>query len=216
MSEREREYDRNYHKNIRRPKTVGFRAVAAGTCPICGDEWASTHVGWNSALFVCFTCSAKLSKWDREKEDREREMATLCQVCGVEPAISLHEASQLRCCCGCSAWLSEGEAEGSQRWEPAKANPWDEDGKLGHLFEKGTEFHEPPAVASLCGVKAPIRAIIGDMMTPAALRRWGLCVACLSACPEPVGVSHWDRGNYFAYVIPVGQAQETAPAVGTS
>ena len=62
-------------------------------------------------------------------------MEALCQVCYVEPAISIHETSQLRCCVGCSAWLSEGEAEGSQRWEPAKANPWDEDGKLGHLFD---------------------------------------------------------------------------------
>ena len=53
----------------------------------------------------------------------------------IEPAISIHEASQLRCCVGCIAWLSEGEAEGIQRWEPAKANPWDEkDGKLGHLL----------------------------------------------------------------------------------
>ena len=216
MAKNSNEYDRNYYRDVRQPKTAGFKAVAAATCPICGDEWASTHAGW-AAIFVCNTCSAKLSNWEREKEMAKRKWEASCQVCGVEPAISLHEASQLRCCCGCSAWLSEGEADGSQRWEPAKANPWDEDGKLGHLFEKvGAQFHEPPAVTSLCGVKAPIAPLAGDMMTPAALRRWGLCIACLSACPEPVGVSHWDRGNYFAYVIPVGQAQEIAPAVETS
>ena len=54
-----------------------------------------------------------------------------------------------------------------------------------------------------------------DMTMPPALRRWGLCVACLSLCPDPAGIAHRDR-HYFAYVIPVGQAQEIAPAVGTS
>ena len=214
MSERERAYFHNYYQNIRRPKTLADRAVAAATCEICGDEWANTHAGWNAAIFVCNTCYGKLSNWDREKEMARRKMEALCQVCYVEPAIGLHESSQLRCCCGCLVWLSEGEAEGSQRWEPAKANPWDEDGKLGHLFEKvGAQFHEPPAVASLCGVKAPISPRAGDMMTPAALRRWGLCVACLQACPDPAGLAWRDR-NYFAYVVPT--SQEIAPAVGTS
>ena len=49
------------------------------------------------------------------------------------------------------------------------------------------------------------------MTMPPALRRWGLCVACLSLCPDPAGIAHRDR-HYFAYVIPVGQAQEIAPA----
>ena len=48
------------------------------------------------------------------------------------------------------------------------------------------------------------------------MRRWGICFACMKACPEPVGISHSDRGNYFAYVIPVGQGQEIALAVETS
>ena len=170
MSERGREYYQNYYQNIRRPKTLANRAVAAATCEICGDEWANTHAGWNAAIFVCNTCDGKLSNWDREKEMARRKMEALCQVCYVEPAISLHEASQLRCCCGCSAWLSEGKAEGSKRWEPAKANPWDEGGKLGHIFEQGAQFHEPPAVASLCGVKAPVWPIVIDMIMPAALR----------------------------------------------
>ena len=38
----------------------------------------------------------------------------------------------------------------------------------------------------------------------------------MKACPEPVGISHSDRGNYFAYVIPVSQGQEIALAVETS
>ena len=205
--------------------TLANRAVAAATCEICGDEWANTQAGWNDAIFACNNCFGKLSNWEREKE-REKEMArrkmeALCQVCYVEPIVGLHEASQLRCCVGCIALLSEEEAEGSQRWKPAKADPWDTDGKLGHLllghlFERvGAQFHEPPAVASLCGVKAPVSPLMGDMMTPAALRRWGLCIACLQACPDPAGLAWKDR-NYFAYVIPVGQAQEIAPAVGTS
>ena len=137
-------------------------------------------------------------------------MEALCQVCCEEPAIGLHEASQLRCCCGCSAWLSEGEAEGSQRWEPAEGDPWDEGGKLGHIFEQGAQFHELDANAALCGARAPISPRRYDMTMPAALRRFGLCVACLQACPDPAGIAHRDR-NYFAYVIPVGQAQEIAP-----
>ena len=52
------------------------------------------------------------------------------------------------------------------------------------------------------------------MTMPSALRRWGLCVACLQACPDPAGIAWKDR-NYFAYVIPA-QTQEIAPAVGTS
>ena len=115
MSERERKYHRDYHKNIRRPKTLANRAVDAASCQLCGDEWANRHVGWNAEIFVCITCDAKLSQWDREKEMARRKMEALCQVCYVEPAMSLHESSQLRCCCGCSAWLSEGESEG----EPA-------------------------------------------------------------------------------------------------
>ena len=213
MSERERKYHRDYYHNVRHPKDKAFKAVAASLCLICGDDWASTQAGWNAEIFVCLTCDRKLSNWDREKEMARRKIEALCQVCYIEPADSLHEASQLRCCLTCSAWLSEGEAEGSQRWKPAKADPWDEGGKLGHIFEGGTEFHEPPAVASLCGVKAPIRALRGDMTMPAALKRWGLCVACLKACPDAAHLFH-PRHAYFAYVVPT--SQEIAPAVGTS
>ena len=223
MSEREREYDRNYHKNIRRPKTLANRAVDAASCQLCGDEWANTHVGWNAEIFVCSTCSSKLSKWDREKEMERRKMEALCQVCYVEPAISLHESSLLRCCLTCSAWLSEGEAEGSQRWKPANADPWDTDGKLGHLFEKGqgdvlygepdpASFADIPGIQALCGILSPSGPLRWDMTRPPALRRFGLCVSCLQACPDPAGLADRDK-NYFAYVVP---AKEIAPAVGTS
>ena len=212
MSDR-REYDRHYYHSVRQPKNAASKAVAAAICQLCGDDWANTHVGWNSEIFVCGNCDRKLSNWDREKEMARRKMEALCQVCYIEPAESLHEASQLRCCCGCSAWLSEGEAEGSQRWKPAE-NPWDADVKLGHLFEKlGLRFDLPPAQTALCGVKAPVWDIMIDMTMPAALRRWGLCVACLKACPDPAGIAQRDR-NYFAYVVPT--SQEIAPAVGTS
>ena len=214
VREYQKAYQRNYYRDVRGPKTAAFKAVAAATCEICGDEWATTYAGYNAAIFVCITCGAKLSKWDQEKEMARRNMEALCQVCYVEPAITLHESSLLRCCCGCSAWLSEGEAEGSQRWEPAEADPWDEDGKLGHIFEKlGNRFDGPDAIASLCGAKAPTWPIRMDMTMPPALRRWGLCVACLQACPDPAGIAHRDR-NYFAYVVPT--LQEIAPAVGTS
>ena len=113
MAKNSNGYDRDYYRDVRRYKTAGFKAVAAASCQLCGDEWANTHVGWNSEIFVCSTCSSKLSKWDREKEMERRKMDALCQVCYVEPAISLHDSSLLRCCCGCSAWLSEGEAEGA-------------------------------------------------------------------------------------------------------
>ena len=96
-----------------------------------------THMSVGMLRFSCaLPASAKLSNWDREKEMERRKMDALCQVCYIEPAESLHEASQLRCCCGCSAWLSEGEAEGIQRWKEVKGYPWDTDEKLGHLFEK--------------------------------------------------------------------------------
>ena len=215
MAKNSNEYDRNYYRDVRGPKTAAFKVVAAALCPICGDDWATIYAGYNAEIFVCHTCSAKLSKWDREKEMARRKMEALCQVCCEEPAISLHESSLLRCCCGCSAWLSEGEAEGSQRWKPAEADPWDADGKLGHIFEQSAQFHEPPAVASLCGVKAPTSPLRGDMTMPQALRRSGLCIACLKACPDAAHLFD-PRHPYFAYVIPVGQAQEIAPAVGTS
>ena len=213
MSERGREYYQNYYQNIRRPKTLANRAVAAATAKYAAMNGRTHMPVGNAAIFVCNTCDGKLSNWDREKEMARRKMEALCQVCYVEPAISLHEASQLRCCCGCSAWLSEGKAEGSKRWEPAKANPWDEGGKLGHIFEQGAQFHEPPAVASLCGMKAPVWPIVIDMIMPAALRRFGLCVACLKACPDPAHL-FYPRHDYLAYVVPT--SQEIAPAVGTS
>ena len=221
MSERARQYDRDYHKNIRRPKTLTNRAVDAATCQLCGDEWANTHVGWNAEIFVCVYCNNKLSNWDREKEDREREWATRCQVCGEEPAVGVDESTQLRCCLsiGCIDyldWLSEPTGEANP-W--GEGDPWDADGKLGHLFEKlGLRFDLPPAQTALCGVKAPVWPFRGEMETPAALRRWGLCVACLQACPDPAGLARRDR-NYSAYVVPtpvVPTSQEIAPAVGTS
>ena len=133
MSEYRREYDRHYYH--RRQAAQGpqlLRLVAAALCQLCGDEWASTHVGWNDEIFVCGNCNNKLSNWDREKEMERRKMDALCQVCYHRARrIGLHEASQLRCCCGCSAWLSEGEAEGSQRWKPAKDSPWDDRWKAG-------------------------------------------------------------------------------------
>ena len=89
LTERELQYNRDYHKNIRRPKTLANRAVAAATCEICGDEWANTHAGWDDAVFVCGNCSNKLFNWDREKamakREAKREMEALCQVCYIEP-----------------------------------------------------------------------------------------------------------------------------------
>ena len=166
LTERELQYNRDYHKNIRRPKTLANRALAAATCEICGDEWANTHAGWDDAVFVCGNCSNKLSNWDREKAMAKREMEGLCHVCYIEPSIGLHEASSLRCCVGCLVWLSEGEAEGSQRWKPANADPWDADEKLGHLFENGqggvlygepdpASFADIPGIQALCGILSP-------------------------------------------------------------
>ena len=132
MSERERKYHRDYYHNVRHPKDKAFKAVAAATCQICGDEWANTHAGWDDAVFVCGNCSNKLFNWDREKEDREREWATRCQVCGEEPAVGVDESTQLRCCLsiGCIDyldWLSEPTGEANP-W--GEADPWDTDEKL--------------------------------------------------------------------------------------
>ena len=218
LSERELQYNRDYHKNIRRPMTLANRAVAAATCEICGDEWANTQAGWNDAIFACNNCAGKLSNWEREKEMARRKWEAACEVCHVDPAITIHESSQLRCCLTCS------EAEGSQRWEPAKADPWDADEKLGHLFENGqggvlygepdpASFADIPGIQALCGILSPSGPRRYDMTMPQALRTWGLCVACLQACPDPAGLAWKDR-NYFAYVVPT--SQEIAPAVETS
>ena len=226
MAKNSKEYDHDYYHNVRQPKTAAFKAVAAALCPICGDDWALTHVGWNDALFVCGNCANKLATWHREKELERRKMEALCQVCYIELAIGLHESSQLRCCCGCSVWLSEGEAEGNQRWKRAEGDPWDTDRKLGHIFEKGqgdvlygepdpASFADIPGIQALCGILSPSGPMMLDMMTPAALKRWGICLACFKACPDSARLFD-TRHAYFAYVIPVGQAQEIAPAVGTS
>ena len=226
MAKNSKEYDQDYYHNVRQPKTAGFKAVAAALCPICGDDWVLTHVGWNDALFVCGNCANQLANWQREKELERRKMEALCQVCYIELAIGLHESSQLRCCAGCSAWLSQGEAEGNQRWKRAEGDPWDTDEKLGHIFEtgQGAVLHgepdpafEEPGIQALCGILSPPGPRMGDMMQPAALKRWGICLACLKACP---GLAHlFDRRHaYFAYVVPyvVPTSQEIALAVETS
>ena len=215
MSDRTRKYYRDYYREVRGPKTAASKAVAAATCQICGDEWATTYAGW-AEIFVCSNCYTKLFKWDREKEMARRQMEAACKVCHVDPATTIHESSQLRCCLTCSAWLSEGEAKGSQqRWGPSQGDPWDEDGKLGHIFEQSAQFHGPNAVASLCGVKAPIWPMAMDMIMPAALRRFGLCVACLKACPDPEHLFN-PRHQYVAYVVPTDVLGRMNVAVGTS
>ena len=214
MSDR-REYDRHYYHSVRQPKTAASKAVAAALCQLCGDDWANTHVGWNDAVFVCGNCNNKLSNWDREKEMSRRQAEAACQVCYVDPAITIHASSQLRCCAGCSALLSEKEAEGSQPWKPAEGDPWDADGKLGHIFETGTQFHEPPAATALCGVKAPVWPIAVDMFSSAAVKRFGLCVACFQACPDPAHLFH-PRHEYFAYVVPTDVLGRMNVAVETS
>ena len=223
MAKNSNEYDRNYYRDVTRPKTAAFKAVAAATCQICGDAWAATHAGYGE-IFVCNLCDANLSKWDGEKEMARRQMEAACQVCYVDPAITIHESSQLRCCLTCSAWLSEGEAEGSQRWKPAEADPWDADEKLGHIFEGGqgdvlygepdpASFADIPGIQALCGILSPSGPLRGDMTMPKALKRWGLCIACLKACPDAARLFD-PRHAYFAYVVPT--SQEIAPAVGTS
>ena len=219
MSERERKYHRDYYHNVRHPKDKAFKAVAAAACQICGDEWAQVYAGYNAEIFVCYTCDAKLCEWERSEWKKEQEMATLCQICSEEPAVGVDESTQLRYCLsiGCTdylAWWSEGEQDSEPTGE-VQPDPWDTDEKLGHLFETGvgSQFHEPDANAALCGARAPISPRRWDMTRPAALRRFGLCVACLQACPDPAGIAHRDR-NYFAYVVPT--SQEIAPAVGTS
>ena len=92
------EYHRNYYRDVKRHKTAASKAVAAAICPICGDEWAATHAGWDAEIFVCHTCSAKIKIWGGEKEMARRQMEAACEVCYVDPAIIIHESSQLRCC----------------------------------------------------------------------------------------------------------------------
>ena len=226
MSDRTREYYRGYYREVRGPKMAASKAVAAATCQICGDEWAATQAGWAPlgphAISVCFTCDTKLSKWGKEREMARRQIEAACQVCYVGPAITIHESSQYRCCLTCSAWLSEGEAEGIQRWKPVEGDPWDTDEKLGHIFEtgQGAVLHgepdpafEEPGIQALCGILSPPGPRKGFMDMPPALRRFGLCVACLKACPDPAHLFN-PRHQYFAYVVPI--SQEIAPAVGTS
>ena len=131
------------------------------------------------------------------------------------PQLASMRLRQLRCCVGCLVWLSEGEAEGSQRWKPANADPWDEDGKLGHIFEGGqgdvlygepdpASFAAIPGIQALCGILSPSGPPRWDMTRPPALRTLGLMRRLFaSACPD---VAHLfdpakDR-NYFAYVDP--------------
>ena len=169
--------------------------------------------GWAETILACKSCAAYLAQWGAERTQ------DLCQVCVDVPAEGLDETTQLRCCLGCYAWLL-AEARSQTRNPPARYRPirgWTKMRKLkGHIFEGlGNQFDGPDAIASLCGAKAPIRPLRMDMTMPSALRRWGLCVTCLSLCPEPAGLANRDK-NYHAYVIPVAQAQEIAPSVGTS
>ena len=132
------------------------------------------------------------------------------------PQSAIHEASQLRCCLtvaapGCRKGRPKG-ASGGNQLRPIRGTTG---GKLGHIFEQGAQFHEPPAVASLCGVKAPVWPIAMDMTTPSALRRFGLCVACLKACPDPAHL-FYPRHAYLAYVVPTDVLGRMNVAVGTS
>ena len=105
-----RPYHRNYYRDVRGPKTAALKAVAAAACEICGYGWAAMYGGYKAAIFVCYRCCAKLIEWDHERE------RTLCQVCHAQPAISLHESTQLRCCFACKCSLPEVDAD-----------PWDTD-----------------------------------------------------------------------------------------
>ena len=204
------QYQRDYYHAVRGPKTVALKKIRRQTCQVCGEAWGVVSGGWAETIFACESCAARLAQWDAERPQ------DLCQVCVDVPAEGLDETTQLRCCMGCYPLLL-AEARSQLPTGEVQPDPWLDGEKLkGHIFEKlGLPFEGPDAIASLCGAKAPIRPLRMDMTMPSALRRWGLCVACLQACPDPPGLAWKDR-NYFAYVIPVGQAQEIAPAVGTS
>ena len=89
MAKNSNEYDRNYYRDVKRPKTAASKAVAAATCQICGDDWANTQAGWNDAIFACNNCAGKLANWDREKEDRKGgKWATPCARSAVHRARS--------------------------------------------------------------------------------------------------------------------------------
>ena len=201
-------YQYDYYHAVRGPKTAVLNKIKRQTCQVCGEAWGVVSGGWAGTILACEICAARLAQWAERPED-------LCQVCADVPAEGLDETSQRRCCMGCYTLLL-AEARSKLPTGEVQPDPWLDGEKLkGHLFESvGAEFHEPPAVASLCGARAPIRPLRMDMTMPSALRRWGLCVACLQACPDPAGLAWKDR-NYFAYVIPA-QTQETAPAVETS
>ena len=163
-----RPYHRNYYRDVRGPKTAALKAVAAAACEICGYGWAAMYGGYKAAIFVCYRCCAKLIEWDHERE------RTLCQVCHAQPAISLHESTQLRCCFACKCSLPEVDAD-----------PWDTDKKLGHIFSNVDYQHESEvANTALCGAKAPISPIRLDMTMPPALQEWGMCVPLSAGLPR--------------------------------
>ena len=203
-------YQYDYYHAVRGPKTVALKKIRGQTCQVCGEAWGAVFGGWAETILACKSCAAYLAQWGAERTQ------DLCQVCVDVPAEGLDETTQLRCCLGCYAWLL-AEARSQLPTGAVPPDPWLDGEKLkGHIFEGlGRPFEGPDAIASLCGAKAPIRPLRMDMTMPSALRRWGLCVTCLSLCPEPAGLANRDK-NYHAYVIPVDHAQEIAPAVGTS
>ena len=148
--------------------------------------------------------AGKLAKWDREKRNgKEAAWTALCQVCYVEPAVSLHESSLLRCCVafaspGCRKGRTKGPSGGNQ----LTPDPWDEDVKLGHLFEKGqggmwadpdpASFADIPGIQALCGIlKAPDGPLRGDMTDAGGVAdtRAYASLVC-KACPDPARLFH--------------------------
>ena len=199
-------YQKDYYHAVRGPKTVALKKIRGQTCQVCGEAWGAVFGGWAETILACENCAAYLAQRTQD----------LCQVCGDVPAEGLDEIAQLRCCMGCSVSLLI-EARSQLPTGAVPPDPWLDGAKLkGHIFEHlGMAFQGPDAIASLCGAKAPLRPLRGDMTMPSALRRHGLCVTCLSLCPEPAGLAQRDK-QYHGYVIPAEQTQEVAPAGGTS
>ena len=183
MSEREREYHRNYYHRVRRARDLTRIAIESNMCWICDLAPGTAHWGPRDIL-CCGPCLAKVIEAHSEQQDRDQ---------------------------GVKRYIDALDQDAQAMWAGGKLVHIIEKGQGGVWGELG-ELAEIPGIEALCGILSPPGPMRFDLLQPKELRRWPICQRCLAIYVDPAGLET-NENNCFGYALPTtaALAPDTVP-----